>query len=248
MRAFHKDSNGFGIAEVLIVVAAVSLVGLAGWMVWNKRQAASVNSYETCAKAGGAMLETYPPQCVKDGKSFTQKVETAASFQPTQNVMLEKSYNPPAGWKVEETSDNRVRLAGGKNNCYVDAVVLKAADAKKAEAAKFTANQFQRVLAGPVDKREYSFTKLEPVGRGSVVKVDGGNGVESYESLEVRVTGQGKTTRQTFVYIVGDGKYGQLQASCEGDDYTGIQMGDERGDDSQVIFGSIIPAIHFKVL
>jgi hypothetical protein len=72
-----KARAGFGIIEIIIGLALLGMIGAGGWFIWNKYQSTNVtvDSYETCAAAGNPILETYPEQCVANGKTYTNPTQ-----------------------------------------------------------------------------------------------------------------------------------------------------------------------------
>lgn len=57
------------ICVVVVIVAAAILA-----LVWKPGR--NINSFQACKDAGGAILESYPEQCVIDGKSFTNSEQS----------------------------------------------------------------------------------------------------------------------------------------------------------------------------
>lgn len=54
--------------SVLVVLLVIAVV-IAAAMIWKSGK--NVHNFESCKDAGGAILESYPEQCVLNGKSFT---------------------------------------------------------------------------------------------------------------------------------------------------------------------------------
>lgn len=73
MDASKRNQAGFGIITLAILLAAIVGAFLVGQHVYSARKAAqSVVDYAQCIKQRGAkLLQTYPEQCVFDGKTFT---------------------------------------------------------------------------------------------------------------------------------------------------------------------------------
>ena len=67
---------GIGVIFVLILIIICIVI------FSTRQNSQQINSFQTCKDAGGAILESYPEQCMKDGKSFTN---------PDQTVSGEKS-------------------------------------------------------------------------------------------------------------------------------------------------------------
>ncbi|MEO6761043.1 MAG: prepilin-type N-terminal cleavage/methylation domain-containing protein [Candidatus Saccharimonadales bacterium] len=84
------NQQGFSLAESLLVIIIIAILGFAGWFVYSSQkstnktllntnksqlssQAVIVKDFAGCKKAAGSnILQTYPPQCItKAGKTFT---------------------------------------------------------------------------------------------------------------------------------------------------------------------------------
>ena len=79
------------IVAVGCIVAAVVVVTVLLW-----KPSKDINSFQACKDAGGAILESYPEQCVLDGKSFTndaQSVDNGADeyIGLTEQTALDKA-------------------------------------------------------------------------------------------------------------------------------------------------------------
>ncbi len=61
----------FAVAAVFVVVV------LAVWQYVNR----SVGSFQACKDAGGRLLEIYPEQCLYNGKTFTNPLQTVNSTE-----------------------------------------------------------------------------------------------------------------------------------------------------------------------
>lgn len=73
-------NNDPGMVELMksptVLLASAAVIGIA-LVVWYQRQspAAAITSFDDCAAAGYAILESYPAQCrTPDGASFTQNI------------------------------------------------------------------------------------------------------------------------------------------------------------------------------
>ena len=92
---------------VAVAVGVIIIIGAAyGMSVWReKNQAARINDFESCSKAGYAIMETFPEQCrTADGRSFTRKLtdEEKNKIQPPE---------PDAGL-ANPASTNCLKLGG----------------------------------------------------------------------------------------------------------------------------------------
>lgn len=68
----HKSRWGWIVLLLILVVAA------GGWYCWNNlNHKPDVVDFASCTQASGVMLETYPEQCVANGKSYTNPNQQA---------------------------------------------------------------------------------------------------------------------------------------------------------------------------
>jgi len=68
-----NNQAGFGIILLVVLLAAIVIAFFVGQHIYSARKAVkSVTDYADCIKQRGAkLLQTYPEQCVFDGKTFT---------------------------------------------------------------------------------------------------------------------------------------------------------------------------------
>jgi len=78
IRMDPKEKKELALTEiVLIILAVIGLMAMV-WFAWLKpaRQHNSVNSYDSCARAGNPVQDSYPSVCVTpDGKRFVNPDE-----------------------------------------------------------------------------------------------------------------------------------------------------------------------------
>ncbi len=55
---------------VLVIIAA----GLIGYFYTKQQVKKNITSFEECAKMGFPIMDSYPPRCAVDGKTFTQNI------------------------------------------------------------------------------------------------------------------------------------------------------------------------------
>lgn len=57
---------------LLLVVAVLLIAAIATVLIWQLRDTESqtVSNFEQCRDAGGAIMESYPEQCLVDGQTF----------------------------------------------------------------------------------------------------------------------------------------------------------------------------------
>lgn len=68
-----KQSSLPWVIVALVCVVAVAAVVVAALLARSDKD---VNSFQTCKDAGGAILESYPEQCVLNDKSFTNNEQS----------------------------------------------------------------------------------------------------------------------------------------------------------------------------
>ena len=64
----NKQRKGTGFSKIAVVLVCLAVVVLAGVILWKPGKA--VGNFQQCKDAGGTILESYPEQCVYDGKSY----------------------------------------------------------------------------------------------------------------------------------------------------------------------------------
>ena len=86
------------IAALVCAVAVIAAV-----VVMQEKSDKDINSFQTCKDAGGAILESYPEQCMLNGKSFTNETQSVDSpanayIGLTEQTALDKAQaeNKPA--------------------------------------------------------------------------------------------------------------------------------------------------------
>ena len=86
------------IATLVCVVAVIVVV-----VLMQEKSDKDVNNFQTCKDAGGAILESYPEQCMLNGKSFTNETQSVDSpanayIGLTEQTALDKAQaeNKPA--------------------------------------------------------------------------------------------------------------------------------------------------------
>lgn len=86
IRGLRTKSKLFGIIAVVAFVTAIILVACLV-IVRQGKQAAPVNSYESCVAAGNPVVESYPEVCVSGGKSYTnpQQIIPGSKVSPGQS-------------------------------------------------------------------------------------------------------------------------------------------------------------------
>jgi len=64
---------------LVIITVTIVLVALLGWKLYshqtdpNPQPPSQINSFDECVAAGNAVMESYPEQCVANGKTFTKQ-------------------------------------------------------------------------------------------------------------------------------------------------------------------------------
>lgn len=80
----RKQMSRYWIIAVLTVVAVV----VAGALLWKPGTDKNIDNFESCKDAGGAILESYPEQCMLNGKSFTNSAQVPKSSSGDEYVGL----------------------------------------------------------------------------------------------------------------------------------------------------------------
>jgi Tfp pilus assembly protein PilE len=68
--------KGFTLVEGLLIVLILSVVGFAGYTVWNnqKDDETEITNYQQCVDAGNPIMESFPPMCSANGQTFTENI------------------------------------------------------------------------------------------------------------------------------------------------------------------------------
>jgi hypothetical protein len=77
--AMNNTRPGFGIIEIVIGLVIIGLIVTVAIFLGHTWQKANpdIDSYAACAAAGNPVLQTYPEQCVANGKTFTNPNQKA---------------------------------------------------------------------------------------------------------------------------------------------------------------------------
>ena len=85
-------------AVIICIVAVIAVV-----VLMREKSDKDIKSFQTCKDAGGAILESYPEQCMLNGKSFTNETQSVDSpadayIGLTEQTALDKAQaeNKPA--------------------------------------------------------------------------------------------------------------------------------------------------------
>lgn len=111
---------------VVVLCCAILAVVVAGVLL--SKPPKDINSFQACKDAGGAILESYPEQCVINGKSFTNHVQSindgaSGYIGLTEQAALDKAAteNKPAR-TVERNGESlpvTMDLVPGRLNLHV---------------------------------------------------------------------------------------------------------------------------------
>ena len=83
------------ILAIALLIAGVVVVVV---FAMNRQAASDINSFQTCKDAGGAILESYPEQCSKNGKTFTNPEQ---SLNPSDDQAIENDAQDYVGLTEE---------------------------------------------------------------------------------------------------------------------------------------------------
>lgn len=73
------------IGSTLLVLVGIIAIVLA------LQPKSEVNSFQTCKDAGGAIMESYPEQCSKDGKTYTNPDQSVGSTNTDEYIGLSEA-------------------------------------------------------------------------------------------------------------------------------------------------------------
>lgn len=113
-----------------ITVAVVAIVAiLAGLLLWKPGTNKNINNFKTCKDAGGALLESYPEQCMLNGKSFTNDAQVPKTSSSDEYVglaeqsALDKAKSESKAARVVERDSESLPItmdySPGRLNLYV---------------------------------------------------------------------------------------------------------------------------------
>jgi len=110
----------------LCCVAAVALI-IAIALLWRPGETKDINTFQTCKDAGGAILESYPEQCMIDGKSFTNSAQSVDGSDGyvnlTEQAALDKAARERTPARVVERDGQALPVTmdfvEGRINLYV---------------------------------------------------------------------------------------------------------------------------------
>jgi hypothetical protein len=67
---------------VLVALCVLALIGMTVMMLLWKPDKQTATNFQECKDASGAIMESYPEQCMIDGKSFTNSTQTQPKPDP----------------------------------------------------------------------------------------------------------------------------------------------------------------------
>ncbi len=64
--------------KIILLGLIVVFAGLAGWFLMAQRQKTPIiKNYQDCVDAGNPILESYPKQCIHNGRSYLNPAQKA---------------------------------------------------------------------------------------------------------------------------------------------------------------------------
>ena len=104
----HSTKLLIGVIVIILIAAGVFFFQ----MFQKQQEMAKINSYDECAKAGFPIMESYPPQCRANNKTFTQDIGNELLYsdeilvlqpRPNEKVVSPITINGKArgGWFFE---------------------------------------------------------------------------------------------------------------------------------------------------
>lgn len=116
-------------AIYLAAVAAIVAVAAVGIVLWKPWANKTIDTFQACKDAGGALLESYPEQCKIDGKSFTNDAQSTSNTPtdtyinlPEQEALNKAKLEQKAARVVERNGEPlpvTMDYAPGRLNMYV---------------------------------------------------------------------------------------------------------------------------------
>lgn len=68
------DQIGASFFRVAIMVVVFAALASATWVIYQKqRPDDAIQTFEDCVAAGNPILETYPEQCMANGRTYTRE-------------------------------------------------------------------------------------------------------------------------------------------------------------------------------
>lgn len=100
----HEQVSSQWIIAVAAIVAVMAVVAV---LLWKPGENKGVSNFQTCKDAGGTILESYPEQCMIDGKSFTNTAQSVDSKSDgyvglTEQAALDKAASENKSARVVE--------------------------------------------------------------------------------------------------------------------------------------------------
>jgi hypothetical protein len=126
-----NKQKGFTLVEGQLIVLILSVVGFAGYYVWNQNQAkdTEISNYQQCVDAGNPIMESNPPICSVGMNSFigsTIQPESESKDNLTANYTVNIdtyttkkfgiSFIPPGSSEVTERQANDAYLVNVEVN------------------------------------------------------------------------------------------------------------------------------------
>lgn len=125
----NKKSKRLSSRWIVIVLCLIVAMGItAVAFLWKPGVDKTINNFETCKAAGGAILETYPEQCMINGKSH---INNAQSVTPTvdgyvglaEQAALDRAKSQSKAARVVERDGEALSMTmdfmPGRANLYV---------------------------------------------------------------------------------------------------------------------------------
>ncbi len=121
-----KQLSSRWIAIILCLVAVASATAVA--LLWKPSGDKSINNFETCKAAGGAILESYPEQCLLNGTSYTNNAQSVTPTVDgyvglTEQAALDRAKSQSKAARVVERDGEALSMTmdfmPGRANLYV---------------------------------------------------------------------------------------------------------------------------------
>ena len=117
---------------VIIIAGFIVLVIIASVAIWALRSTKTVDSFQACKDAGGTLLESYPEQCLINGKTYADTAALSGDSYVglSEQAALEKAKGENKTARVVERDGEpqavTMDFLFGRLNLYIkDGVVYK---------------------------------------------------------------------------------------------------------------------------
>ncbi len=124
----NKKPRKEALIWIIAVLCCVAIVAIIVTVVLQPKPGKDINSFQACKDAGGAILESYPEQCMLDGRSFTNTAQSIGDMSGysglAEQAALDKAKAENRSARVVERNGESLPVtmdfAPGRLNLYVN--------------------------------------------------------------------------------------------------------------------------------